>query len=221
MVGARRCRDRRIKGRGGRVADASLPWGPGFDEGPCRGIGSQAGTNWVSQDIGPFFAQVIITPNSVIEAALLPSDGVEVTHLSLKSRDHRTEAWPGCHYRHNMHVIGHGQHQYRRPIANAAQALAGLELRRPSIVARELIQSARLTAKGDEDGVRVINPGRSIMAKPAAVGIVHGDMEAGAGRDSKQETTQADASPTRPYLSSISSAPRCCRRAGRRGCPCG
>jgi hypothetical protein len=54
-------------------------------------------------------------------------------------------------------------------------------LRRPSIVARELIQSARLTAKRDEDGVSVVNPGRSIVAKPAADGTVHGDMEAGAG----------------------------------------
>ena len=74
-------------------------------------------------------------------------------------------------------------------MANGLEALAGLELRHPGIIARELIQPAGLTAKRDEDGISVVNPGRSIMAEPAADGMVHGEMEAGAGWNSKQETT--------------------------------
>ena len=68
-------------------------------------------------------------------------------------------------------------------MANGPQALAGLKLGRPSIIKRELIQSAGLTAKRDEDGVIMINPSRSVMAKPATDWMVHDDMEAGAGSD--------------------------------------
>jgi len=183
-VGAR---PERMRGRGGRVADASLPQWPAFDVGPVGRVGDQTSSNWISQDIGPLLPEVVIASDAMIEATLLPPDWMKVGDLPLEGSEYGTDTRAVGNTREDMDVVWHGQEEQRRPTTGGTQMFSGLYLRGPSFCFRELVQAAWLSAKRKEDGVIGIDPSWTSVMQPTAQGAFHARRERARATDSNQE----------------------------------